>query len=294
MQMASKVKTVYKIPNSIDVHFYDIPISFRNGSLGLKRPVTIKVIGLILFAGFIWFLIAMKMLQNDYGFLPTATFSIGYGMLMVLAIVNQKNGLMGYRWFMPTIKYWLNFKNRMISTRGRAGEREIMKLKWQIPVENVDEESGIIYYTDGSVGAVFDVIGYGSKALFDEDKEDIIQAYETYLQRINVGTGITIDSRQSEQNIEVQLSELEHWRRRNTEPTIDAIIARQRAILKKHVQRNFKSTHQFLFIRCRNIDVLNEEILWLNKQRANGMLRMMSHLRNENLIIRLHQFFSLS
>ena len=201
---------------------------------------------------------------------------------------------MGYRWFVPTVRYWINTKNRMIVTRGRAGEREIMKLKWEIPVEHVNEETGVINYTDGSVGVVCDAIGYGSRALFNADKENIITAYETYLQRIGVGTGITIDSRQSEQDVQVQLSALETYRQNNVEPTVDAIIARQRKILENHVRINFKSTHQYIFIRCRNIDVLNEELQWLNQQRANGMLRMLTQVRNEKLIERLHQFYSLS
>lgn len=290
----NRIKEVYKIPNSIDVHFWDIPISFRNGSLGLKRPVTIKSIAIILLAGFIWFMAFEHMLQNDFGILPTIVFSIGYWMFCVLALTNQKNGLMGYRWFVPTIKYWLNTKNRMIITRGRAEGKEIMKLKWQIPVESVDEEQGLIYYTDGSIGAVFDIIGYGSRALFDADKENIISSYETYLRRLQVGTGFTIDSRQSEQNVEVQLNSLEKYRRSNTEPTVDAIIARQRGILEKHVRLNFKSTHQYVFIRCRNIDVLNEEIQWFYKQHGTGMLRFIELQRGAKLIERLHQFYSLS
>lgn len=290
----AKIKEVYKITNSINVHFWDIPISFRNGSLGLKRPVTIKSIAIILFAGFAWFMLFTRMLQNQFGVMPTLTFTVGYWLFCILALTNQKNGLMGYRWFVPTVRYWINTKNRMIVTRGRAGEREIMKLKWQIPVEDVNEETGIINYTDGSVGVVCDAIGYGSRALFNADKENIISAYETYLQRIGVGTGITVDSRQSEQDVQVQLSALETYRQNNVEPTVDAIIARQRKILENHVRINFKSTHQYIFIRCRNIDVLNEELQWLNQQRANGMLRMITQVRNEKLIERLHQFYSLS
>lgn len=290
----AKIKDTYKITNSINVHFWDIPISFRNGSLGLKRPVTIKSIAIILFAGFAWFMLFTRMLQNQFGVMPTLTFTVGYWLFCILALTNQKNGLMGYRWFVPTVRYWINTKNRMIVTRGRAGEREIMKLKWEIPVEHVKEETGVINYTDGSVGVVCDAIGYGSRALFNADKENIITAYETYLQRIGVGTGITIDSRQSEQDVQVQLSALETYRQNNVEPTVDAIIARQRKILENHVRINFKSTHQYIFIRCRNIDVLNEELQWLNQQRANGMLRMLTQVRNEKLIERLHQFYSLS
>lgn len=290
----AKIKDTYKITNSINVHFWDIPISFRNGSLGLKRPVTIKSIAIILFAGFAWFMLFTRMLQNQFGVMPTLTFTVGYWLFCILALTNQKNGLMGYRWFVPTVRYWINTKNRMIVTRGRAGEREIMKLKWEIPVEHVNEETGVINYTDGSVGVVCDAIGYGSRALFNADKENIITAYETYLQRIGVGTGITIDSRQSEQDVQVQLSALETYRQNNVEPTVDAIIARQRKILENHVRINFKSTHQYIFIRCRNIDVLNEELQWLNQQRANGMLRMLTQVRNEKLIERLHQFYSLS
>lgn len=291
----NRIKQSYKITNSINVHFWDIPISFRNGSLGLKRPVTIKVLGLIILAAFAWFMIVTHMFQNYYGAFNTIIFSVGYWLLCIAALTNQKNGLMGYRWFVPTIRYWVNSKRRTINTRGRAGEREIMKLKWSIPIEDVNEESGVINCTDGSVAVVFDVIGYGSKALFDEDKEDIISAYETYLNNISVGTGITVDSRQSEQHVERQLDSLEQLRRKNAqEPTIDAIIARQRKILERHVKPNFKSTHQYLFIRCRNIDVLNEEIQRLNTQRAHGMLRSMVQLRHGDLIDRLHQFYSLS
>ena len=45
-------------------------------------------------------------------------------------------------------------KSRFIITRGHAEENEIMKLKYQIPIESWDGQTSLVTFTDGS-GCIF-------------------------------------------------------------------------------------------------------------------------------------------
>lgn len=94
-----------------------------------------------------------------------------------------KTGELGHTTFIPTYRYWVDSRKRFIKTRGTANSKEVTKLKWEIPIENIDEETGIIEFTNGDVGVTLSIIGNGSQALFVDEKEKIILAFERFYRK---------------------------------------------------------------------------------------------------------------
>ncbi|MDQ7134566.1 hypothetical protein [Staphylococcus aureus] len=289
----SKIKPSYKIPMSINLSRWDTPISLKRGSVGLK-PLTYKVIIIIALTFIIWLSIFMYMIKNDFGIFYSLLFTLGYCMFCRISLKRERHGELGYSTFVPTYRYWMGYKNRFIQTRGIAERKEINKLKWQIPIEDIDQDTGLIHFTNGDVGATLTIVGNGSKALFVEEKEKIITAFEHFLQDLKLGVSVTVESKQSKQDCSVQISKLNELKQKNADPEIDQILSERIDILENVIQKRFKSTQQYLHLRAPNEDRLNELLDNLQRQRGEGMLRYIQPLNGEEQLDRLSEFFSLS
>lgn len=287
-------KKSYKIPHSIKVTQMDIPINLRSGSVGLKRPITMRVLLTVMLAliGLVFMIITM--MQNEFGIISIAITTIGVVIFLAMALTPQKTGLLGYKWFVPTVQYWLNYKNRFIVTRGDARAREVDNLKWQISVESWDENAGVVTHTDGSKEMIFDVIGYGSRALFDDEKERIIDAFEVYLKQLQVGTSIVIIPRQVQQDATIQKESLKELRKESASPVIDTLIARRLGTLENHVEKHFKSNIIRFMVRSKSIEELNTDVHWLRQQGTNGVFRNIRPVVGDEFVDELRARYSLS
>lgn len=290
----ANIKDIYKIPYTLKVSKLDMPISLRVGMVGPKKPVPFKVLLTLFVTVILWFTIVYFMFKSEFGLLSIITFTIAYIILSILALKKQPNGLMGYRWFKPTFEYIVRRKDRFIQTRGTASDREVLKLQWSIPVEAIEEKSGLIHYTNGDVGVVLDVIGNGSRALFTQEKEEIIMAFDRVLRQLDLNVSLTIESKQSRQDCSEQIANLEELRRKNTSPTIDGIISEKLDILENEIQTKFKSTHQYIHLRAPDEDRLNTTLQLLKQQKNQGLFRYMAAMNGEKHLDRLTAFYSLS
>lgn len=289
----SRIKSTYKIPMSINLSRWDTPISLKSGSVGIK-PLTYKVIIIIAATFLTWMATFIYMLKHDFGLLYSILFTIGYVMLCRISLKREKTGEFGYTTFIPTYRYWVDSRKRFVQTRGTADSKEVAKLKWEIPIEDIDEESGITEFTNGDVGCVLSIVGNGSQALFIDEKEKIIVAFERFLQELKLDVSVTVESKQSRQDCSEQIRNLDYLKRKNADPEVDQIISERIDILENVIQKRFKSTQQYIHLRAPNIDRLNECLENLKRQRGEGMLRYIQPLTGEKQNDRYKEFFSLS
>lgn len=292
--MPSKIKEAYKIPYSIKVSKLDMPISLRVGMVGPKKPVPLFVLILLFITSLLWGSLTYFMFKNEFGFLSLIVFTIAYIMFNIIALKKQPNGERGYKWFIPTLNYVFRSKNRHIQTRGTAKGKEIIKLNWAIPVEEVDTQYGFTHYTNGDIGLVLDIIGNGSRALFTDEMERIIIAFEQVLRQLDLNVSVTVESKQSKQDCSEQLANLEELRRKNTSTTIGSLISERKSILQNEIESKFKSTHQYLHLRAPDEERLNTVLQLLKQQTGQGLFRYMSIINGEQLLDRLEAFYSLS
>src|SRR5699024_12519709 len=107
----------------------DIPINLRSGSVGLKRPITMRVLLTVMLALIGIVIMIIPLMQNEFGLISIAITTVGFTLFLAMALTPQKTGLVGYKWFVPTIKYWINYKNRCVVTSDEATAREVDRLK---------------------------------------------------------------------------------------------------------------------------------------------------------------------
>lgn len=288
----SQIKSSYKIPNTINVTKLDTPLSMRIGTFGAKKPKTIGLIILVLACVLLWGFFALKMFQNEFGMISIIFFTIGYIWITRLAIKRERTGEMGYKWFLPTLRYFLGAKSRTIITRGNADETEVGLLQYYIPIEDI-EENGRMHYTNGDIGVAIDVIGHGSSALFDEEKENIILAFESFLRDLDLGVSVNVEFKQDNQNCAEQIESIESKRQLNTNPTVDKIHSRRLEALRE-LENSFKTTHQMIYLRAPDEDTLNHILQILIQQKENGLFRVMEIKQGEELYTKLKGLYSLS
>jgi len=294
MKMPKNIKDAYKLPYSIKVSKLDMPISLRIGMVGPKKPVPLFILIILFFTILLWGSLTYFMFKKEFGFFSLIIFTIAYIMLCVIALKKQPNGERGYKWFIPTLNYIFRHKNRYIQTRGTAQGKEIIKLNWAIPVEEIDTQYGFTHYTNGDIGMVLDIIGNGSRALFTDEMERIVVAFEQVLRQLDLNVAITVESKQSKQDCSEQLANLEELRRKNTSTTIGSLISERKSILQDEIETKFKSTHQYLHLRAPDEDRLNTVLQLLKQQTGQGLFRYMSVITGEQLLDRLEAFYSLS
>ncbi|WP_341775912.1 hypothetical protein [Staphylococcus hyicus] len=290
----AKIKPIYKIPMTLKLNWWDTPISLKQGSVGLSKPITFEVIVVACVSFLAWISIVYNMLTNYFGLFYTFIFTISYIMLLALCLKRDRHGSKGYKSFMPIYRYWANYNNRLISTRSSAKSREVEKLKLVIPIENIDEKTGKVEFVDGSVGVVIDIIGNGSRALFVEEKEKIISSFDTFLRQIDLNVSVMVESKQARQDCTEQIFNHENLKNKNTNVEIDQLINSRIDILKNDIETQFKSTHQYIHLRAPDEDRLNTVLEALHRQRGEGMLRYVEVVSGENIYTRYRDFYSIS
>ena len=279
---------------TINLSHWDTPISLKSGSVGFSKPITFKVIVITAAVFLIWMSTSIYMLKHHFGFIYTVLFTIGFIMLSIISLKRGRTGEMGYKSFKPIYNYWVNYRKRFIKTRGIAEVKEVDKLKFEIPIENIDDETGKTEYVNGDVGALLKVIGNGSSALFVEEKERIITSFENLLQQMDLGVSITVESKQSKQDCSEQIRNLEDLKNKNSNPEIDAILSQRMDILQNDIQTKFKSTHQYMYLRAPDEERLNNILQVIMRQRGEGLLRYVEPITGDELYMRLKEFYSLS
>lgn len=268
-------KSSYKIPYRIGVTQMDVPLALRKGDLGLKRPVSLRA-ALYGGGGFIlWFSLIIQVLTKwHWGVLSPILITIGWFSLLGLAVFPQKTGELGYKWFIPTMAYWFDYKLRFLNTRSDAGKDDIMKLKAKIPLSSIDE-NGVIHFDDGRVGIAYDIIGMGSLTLFGDERDQILDRVDNWLRSVEPGTQIIQLSGRAPQKVTEQIANIERLKTMGEGRLTIAekdLLSRREKVLNDFVGINFKSVHQWLLLITDDLDKLQGQQSWFENQAAAGML----------------------
>ncbi|WP_281512230.1 hypothetical protein [Mammaliicoccus vitulinus] len=289
----SKIKSTYKIPHTINVKKgLDDPVALKSGSVGLPAPVPIKIIVMFSIALVVYMASVGFMIGRNFGVFAPILFTIGYIGLARMMLKKEKTGERGFKWVMPTLMYYPLYKLRNQSTRGTAYGNEVERLKGLIPLEDINPEEGVATFTNGDIAVAMDIVGNGSNSLFDNEKEDIILAFDQFLRELEMGVSFIVDMKEGKQNCEVQLDNLEAKRIENTNPTTDMILKRRINGLQS-IQQNFKTTEYTLFLRANTPQKLDATLKVLKQKRQSGMFKYIRKAYNDEVYEKYRSFYSL-
>lgn len=286
------MKPFYKLPYSIDVNeMLDQPVSLRFSMVGIKVPVPVYMILMIMFVVISYGLMVAYFFKIGFGLISAILFSIGYIPMCIMMLKKNKTGDRGYKWLYPTLMYFPTFESRKINTRSTANNEEVEKLQAIIPIKDIDE-SGMVEYIDNDVGVVIKVIGNGSTTLFEKDKESVIDAFEAFLRDLKMNVSVNVEMRNGNQKCSNQIASLDKEKENTTNPTVLSINEKKRKALEI-IEQTFTTIEYRVFLRSKTSEDLQGVIKAINNKRSsNQLFKNVEIVKGEETYDMYREFYS--
>ena len=229
-------KQGYKIPASLDQTHLDRVISISNnpnspiGLISLKTIVAYVGTGALV--GVCW---KLGMFNGN-----SVIFNILYILLVFL--------------FVFAIIDYLPKRMRFLSTTRNDSVDAFYRL---YGIASIDDNNGDIRYKNGDYGALLAVSGTGSILVFDEDKNDILDANDAFWRKVDVGMHISEITIKEGQKVDLQLGNYQHrWDKVAKSDSPDDIknligdmMDAEIDVLANDIAVNYRSIHQYWLLR---------------------------------------------
>lgn len=245
-------KSIYKIPTSIARSFLDHEITLSGGGWQVK-PLPLKVIlfwvGSIF--GLFWVLSSTYFKHADFWLL--AVFVIWW--LGTTAFLGRysKTKELNLTSVPALVKYFEPGARRVI-TRKSADPSPFYSITG---IDEVDE-TGLITWSDGTVGQAYMVVGSASVLVFAQDRISILDRVDAFYRKVDTTAELLWITTKEPQRVYRQLANLELRNRRlkQPDPELFELMEEQHSILTGYVGGSFTSIHQYLVIKADNLEAL--------------------------------------
>lgn len=249
-------KTAYKIPSSLDSSFLDIEIGLRSDSGMGIRPLPLKLILAAMASLLIWYWAIQATPIQTFGLPFVVAFTVVWIILSVLFLRLDKSGdLMAAR--LPILFTYAPKSARKVSCRSGDNAGPFYSIA---QIEDVDEDRGIVKFADGDVAYVFRVVGSGSVLLFDDDREAVLDRVDAFYKNMKTDYEIIYITAKEAQNVRRQVHNMDVRRQRlaNDDPDLMALANMERDFLTEWVGKEFRSIHQYIILKARNLEALTQ------------------------------------
>lgn len=275
-------KQSYKIPDTLDKSFLDVEIAVqgKNG-VGLK-PMPLKVILSFIVSILICAFMVLKSFVSVGSLFAKILFVLVWTGLTFLLLRENKTKQMQFT-MVPTVLQYTK-RNRTIITRSAAKANDFYYL---CGIKEIDEESGMISYADGTYGFMYRVVGSGSVLLFDEDRDAIINRVDSFYRNMKTEYEIIFMTSRESQKVYKQVANLK--RRYDAldedDTELRALANTQYAYLKDYVGGVYRSIHQYMLIKADNREHLmtGKNMLQAEVENSTLMIKQCSALFGEEL-----------
>ena len=264
-------KKSYGIPYSLnETSYLDLPITIKTEGGISARPITIKSL-LIIMSGIVGgFLVATKTFIARGNLLEKGIFLLLWGILCAFLLTTTKTREYGYHRLGNLYRY-LSPNNRFVNTRRVASA---FNMAMFTGFAEMDPRTGIIKYTDGTLGMLFDVIGTGSYLLFDSHKNAIIDRVDSHYRKMHPGATYHFVTVKRPQEVDDQTAALDAREDALTvsDPDLTAMMESERGILKRYVGSKCKSLHQYMLLQAKTEEDLSLAFKVLQAEVENSSL----------------------
>lgn len=248
------VKKSYKIPASLNSDYLnDMEITLRNSDgIGFK-PLPIKVILFYVAGCILGFILITKSPYSSAHLWQQILFVILYGItLMTLGKYDDTKRMQIQ--VIPTLVDYIPKLNRVIYTRKSMNSVPFA----QITGIAARHKNGLVEYIDGTYAYWYRVVGSASILLFDEDRDAILNRNDNFFRKIHADCEIGFMTSKEPQKVYRQLANLNRRYQKLTvsDPDLDMLVDMQYHDLKDYVGSEFRSIHQYCYIKGDNKEAL--------------------------------------
>ncbi|MGC6586670.1 hypothetical protein ACPV3A_17085 [Paenibacillus sp. Dod16] len=267
-------KTRFKIPTTLDATYFDMEFNLQSkNGVGIKRPVSAKILLSVLFSGFAWFYLVAQTFVGKGGFPVVMGFTISWVVFSVLLIKADKTNRMGIELIFSMLNY-LPKSGRYVPVRMSDS---VYRLQELLNIKDVDPEDGMIHYLDGQIGHAYHVVGSASALMFEQDKQRVLDKVDSFYRKLPVGVEVIYDTVNEGHVVDEQLEAVAETKvqLKIKSKGLIALLDEQRDILKYAIndQQGLTSLHQYLIVRAPNEAALTEfENLLIGDVENDGLM----------------------
>ena len=243
------MKQTYKIPTSLDKGYLDVEVAIQNkGGVGLRPlPLSTLVVWLIaIFGGFIVIINEAFPIHN----LPLM-FKIAFAAALVgftyFASSRDQGNQARFSAIRNMCSYMFVRGSRILKTRNTDPATAFYRL---VKVKDINDRTGLVTFSDGTVAYFYRVVGNASSLLFDSDKAGIIDRVDNFYRKMPDFIRceiITVKEAQKVATQKVYLKKL-YQNLRVRDKDLLRIMEDSFENLDKYVGGEFKSIHQYMIL----------------------------------------------
>ncbi|MED4130170.1 hypothetical protein [Shouchella miscanthi] len=267
-------KQRFKIPSTLDVSYFDMEFNIKSkNGIGIKRPVSAKVILFTILAALGWFYLVFQSFIGQGGVLLIIGFTITWIILSFLLVKADKTNRTGLELAMTMINY-LPKTGRHLPVRLSDSVYPFQRL---LNIETVDPEDGRIHFLDGQIGHAYHIVGSASALMFEQDKQIILDKVDAFYRKLTVGVEVIYDTVYEGHAVDEQLAAVRETKQNLSVKSkgLNVLLKEQHDILKYAINNHqgLTSLHQYLIVRAPSESALNEfENLLIGDVEGDGLM----------------------
>lgn len=250
----AKAKDSYHVPYGLAQSYGDMTISLnsKDGSVGKVLPMMVVLSYVISFLACL-FCITKTFIGSMSSPPQKIIFVILWIALTIVLTSYDGTRRMNMQRIMTLLEY-LPKSARYLYTRR---QRDATPFYNVVGIKDI-EDDGLVVYEDGQYGYWYRVVGSASILLFESDRDAIITRVDNFYRKWEIDSEISFVTAKEAQKVYRQVANLtrRYENLKNDDKDLRALAEEQFTVLKEHVGQEFKSIHQYMLIRAKNLEAL--------------------------------------
>lgn len=247
------VKQSYGIKTPMLSTALDTEITLQKDGVGL-RPLPIKFVIITVVSG----CVCVGAVQSDLvavgNIVQKFIFVCLWIAMTVLLFMTDKTKRMNLMSIVSLISYLTVPSNRKIITRRNVPATPMLDM---CNVKGIDD-TGTIKFADKHFGYMYRVTGTASVLLFDEDKNNIINAVDNFYRKIDPNVELIFISLKESQKVYNQAAAVKtrYSRLKVSDPDLKDLCNNQLTMLRDVVGSKYQSIHQYMIVKADSLETL--------------------------------------
>lgn len=257
------VKQSYGIKTPMLSTAMDTEITLQKDGVGL-RPLPIKFVIITIISGCLCLAAVQTDLVSVGNILQKTVFVCMWIMMTILLFLSDKTKRMNVHNILSLLEYFAIKSNRKIITRSTAPATSMLEIS---NIESIDK-TGTIAFTDKHYGYMYRVTGTASVLLFDEDKNNIINAVDNFYRKVDSNTEFIFITLKEPQKVYNQAAAIK-YRYDNLkiyDKDLNDLCQNQLNMLRDVVGKKYRSIHQYMIIKADSMETLTAAKITLQSE----------------------------
>lgn len=284
-------KMMYKIPTSIDKSYFDMEINLQTKDGLGGKPISLGLIASYLVSVMLLFLILNKTFMASASLVIKVIFTITWIVLTGLLLKRDGTNVPQYS-LVAAMGNYLPKAKRYVTTRSTSNATAFYGI---VGIDSIDEDRGLIAFSDGTFGYMYQVVGSASILLFEQDRDAILDRVDKFWRKVHTDSEWIFLTVKEPQKIYKQVANLKD-RYDNLDvddPDLKGLLDAQFHMMRDVIGKEYRTIHQYLLIKADNKEALltAKNILQGEVEGSSHMFKQCAALFGDELLMAIGSIY---